>query len=71
MSAFVDRLENTILVQSCMFILLKVPATINQYLRKYQQQGIVFLYKQYSVGKGAILADDMGLGKTVQVFSSI
>ena len=48
-------------------IIFKVPATINQYLREYQREGIVFLYRQYSCGKGAILADDMGLGKTVQV----
>lgn len=50
---------------------VQVPATINQYLRKYQQEGIAFLYKQYSLGKGAILADDMGLGKTVQVIGFI
>ena len=47
--------------------ILKVPSTINQYLREYQKEGIAFLYRQYSCGKGAILADDMGLGKTVQV----
>ena len=50
-----------------MYLISKVPSTINQYLREYQKEGIAFLYRQYSSGKGAILADDMGLGKTVQV----
>ncbi|CAL1534431.1 unnamed protein product [Lymnaea stagnalis] len=44
-----------------------VPATINQYLRDYQREGIEFLYDHYSNNTGAILGDDMGLGKTVQV----
>ncbi len=44
-----------------------VPASINQYLMKFQQEGIKFLYQNYSSKKGAILADDMGLGKTVMV----
>ncbi|CAB4015028.1 DNA excision repair ERCC-6-like 2 [Paramuricea clavata] len=50
---------------------VQVPSTINQYLREYQKEGIAFLYRQYSSGKGAILADDMGLGKTVQVIGFI
>ncbi len=45
----------------------EVPASINQYLMKFQQEGIKFLYQNYSNKKGAILADDMGLGKTVMV----
>ncbi|CAG5116147.1 unnamed protein product, partial [Candidula unifasciata] len=44
-----------------------VPATINQYLRDYQREGIRFLYQHYIAKTGAILGDDMGLGKTIQV----
>lgn len=44
-----------------------VPATINQYLRDYQQEGIQFLYNNFRRGHGSLLADDMGLGKTIQV----
>ncbi|ESP05258.1 hypothetical protein LOTGIDRAFT_103296, partial [Lottia gigantea] len=44
-----------------------VPASINQYLRDYQRDGIRFLYNHYQLKQGAILGDDMGLGKTVQV----
>ncbi len=44
-----------------------VPASINQYLMKFQQEGIKFVYENYANKKGAILADDMGLGKTVMV----
>ncbi|BFY99657.1 hypothetical protein BsWGS_02697 [Bradybaena similaris] len=46
-----------------------VPATINQYLRDYQRDGIRFLYQHYIAKTGAILGDDMGLGKTIQVIS--
>ncbi|XP_069126621.1 DNA excision repair protein ERCC-6-like 2 isoform X2 [Argopecten irradians] len=46
---------------------VQVPATINQYLRDYQRDGIKFLYSHYKEDRGAILGDDMGLGKTVQV----
>ncbi|KAK0236808.1 hypothetical protein EDD85DRAFT_1006876 [Armillaria nabsnona] len=42
---------------------IKVPATINTYLREYQRDGIKFFYRQYSVGRGGLLGDDMGLGK--------
>ena len=44
-----------------------MPGTINRYLRDYQRDGVCFLYKHYTAGRGAILGDDMGLGKTVQV----
>ncbi|GFS21683.1 DNA excision repair protein ERCC-6 [Elysia marginata] len=44
-----------------------VPASINQYLRDYQREGIQFLFEHFMKGTGAILGDDMGLGKTVQV----
>nr|KAG5713963.1 hypothetical protein BaRGS_020291 [Batillaria attramentaria] len=46
---------------------VQVPASLNQYLRDYQREGIRFLYSHYIEGRGAILGDDMGLGKTVQV----
>jgi len=46
---------------------VQIPATINQYLRDYQQQGVQFLYSRYSNNAGGVLCDDMGLGKTVQV----
>ncbi|KAK2898693.1 hypothetical protein Q8A67_010111 [Cirrhinus molitorella] len=46
---------------------VKVPYTINRYLRDYQREGIKFIYHSYAKSKGCILGDDMGLGKTVQV----
>ena len=49
------------------FFSSQVPATINQYLRDYQREGIKFLFTHYTYKRGAILGDDMGLGKTVQV----
>ena len=45
---------------------LQVPASINCHLRDYQRDGVRFLFRQFSQGKGGILADDMGLGKTIQ-----
>lgn len=45
----------------------QVPASINQHLRDYQREGIIFLFKHYQNNEGAILGDDMGLGKTVQI----
>ena len=47
----------------------QIPATINQYLRDYQQEGVQFLYNRYTSETGAVLCDDMGLGKTVQVIA--
>jgi len=44
-----------------------VPASTNKRLREYQRDGIKFLFRQYALGEGGVLADDMGLGKTVQV----
>jgi non-specific serine/threonine protein kinase len=38
-------------------------------LRRYQQQGLNWLYFLHSLGFGVCLADDMGLGKTVQVLA--
>ncbi|XP_073675019.1 DNA excision repair protein ERCC-6-like 2 [Garra rufa] len=46
---------------------VKVPYTINRYLRDYQREGIKFIYHSYAKSRGCILGDDMGLGKTVQV----
>ncbi|RXN18413.1 DNA excision repair ERCC-6-like 2 [Labeo rohita] len=46
---------------------VKVPYTINRYLRDYQREGIKFIYHSYVKSRGCILGDDMGLGKTVQV----
>ena len=37
----------------------QVPASISRYLPDYQREGIEFLYKVMSSGKGAILGDDM------------
>jgi len=46
-----------------------VPAAINTYLRDYQRDGVSFLWRQYTEGRGGLLGDDMGLGKTIQVIS--
>lgn len=48
---------------------VKVPATINRFLRDYQRDGVRFMYKNYKQGRGGILGDDMGLGKTIQVIA--
>ncbi|KAK4174928.1 putative DNA repair and recombination protein [Triangularia setosa] len=44
-----------------------IPASIAQYLRDYQIEGVGFLHQRFVYQKGCILGDDMGLGKTVQV----
>jgi SNF2 family DNA or RNA helicase len=44
-----------------------IPASIAQYLRDYQVEGVKFLHEKFVYQKGGILGDDMGLGKTVQV----
>jgi SNF2 family DNA or RNA helicase len=44
-----------------------IPASISQYLRDYQIEGVKFLHHLFVFQKGGILGDDMGLGKTVQV----
>ncbi|XP_014786401.1 LOW QUALITY PROTEIN: DNA excision repair protein ERCC-6-like 2 [Octopus bimaculoides] len=49
----------------------EIPASINQYLRTYQREGVSFLLSHYQNNRGAILGDDMGLGKTVQVIAFI
>ena len=52
---------------SVTYLYSQIPASLNQYLRDYQREGIQFLYSHYVRKRGAILGDDMGLGKTVQV----
>ncbi|KAI1425728.1 P-loop containing nucleoside triphosphate hydrolase protein [Xylaria sp. FL1777] len=44
-----------------------IPASLAQYLRDYQVEGVQFLYDLFVHQRGGILGDDMGLGKTVQV----
>lgn len=44
-----------------------IPASIAQYLRDYQIEGVKFLHGLFVYQNGGILGDDMGLGKTVQV----
>nr|XP_019012968.1 uncharacterized protein I206_02465 [Kwoniella pini CBS 10737]OCF51749.1 hypothetical protein I206_02465 [Kwoniella pini CBS 10737] len=48
---------------------IAVPASINRFLKAYQQVGVKFLYDHYKGGIGGVLGDDMGLGKTIQVIS--
>lgn len=40
---------------------VKIPGPINTYLRDYQRDGVKFLWRQYSEGRGGLLGDDMGL----------
>ncbi|EPQ55744.1 hypothetical protein GLOTRDRAFT_115984 [Gloeophyllum trabeum ATCC 11539] len=40
---------------------VKVPASINTYLRDYQRDGANFFYDHYKQGSGGLLGDDMGL----------
>ncbi|KAE8752601.1 hypothetical protein FOCC_FOCC000723 [Frankliniella occidentalis] len=51
--------------------IIQVPASISQYLRDYQRDGVRFLYQKFKDGEGGILADDMGLGKTIQAIAFI
>jgi len=44
-----------------------IPASVAQYLRDYQIEGVAFLHEMFVYQKGGILGDDMGLGKTIQV----
>jgi SNF2 family DNA or RNA helicase len=46
-----------------------VPASIAQWLRDYQVDGVQFLHERFVRQSGAILGDDMGLGKTIQVIA--
>ncbi len=46
-----------------------VPTTLNAELRPYQVRGYQWLYHNYTIGLGSVLADDMGLGKTIQIIA--
>ena len=48
-----------------------IPASVNKFLRSYQREGVEWLWKQYTQGKGGVLGDEMGLGKTVQTIAFI
>lgn len=50
---------------------VKVPATLQTELRKYQQEGLNWLNFLQEHQFGGVLADDMGLGKTIQVIAFI
>jgi len=45
------------------------PAGLRAALRPYQLRGYRWLYHNYRIGLGSVVADDMGLGKTVQVIA--
>ncbi len=45
------------------------PAGLNATLRGYQEAGFQWLYHNYRIGLGSLIADDMGLGKTLQVLT--
>ena len=42
-----------------------VPASVNQYLRQYQKEGVQFLWRQYAADKGGLLGDEMGAMRLV------
>ncbi|KAG0159046.1 hypothetical protein PDIDSM_6566 [Penicillium digitatum] len=46
-----------------------IPASIAQWLRQYQVEGVAFLHGLFVYQKGGVLGDDMGLGKTIQVIA--
>ena len=48
-----------------------VPEAVTATLRDYQKRGYSWMYHNYRLGFGSIIADDMGLGKTLQVISLI
>ena len=48
---------------------IPVPAGIQATLRPYQQRGYSWMYRNFRIGFGSIIADDMGLGKTLQVIT--
>jgi uncharacterized Zn finger protein/superfamily II DNA or RNA helicase len=48
---------------------IPVPENVHAVLRPYQQRGYEWLFKNYTLGFGSILADDMGLGKTLQTIA--
>mmetsp|Transcript_44634 Transcript_44634/g.108243 ORF Transcript_44634/g.108243 Transcript_44634/m.108243 type:complete len:1809 (+) Transcript_44634:144-5570(+) len=46
-----------------------VPASFNRYLAPFQREGVKFMYKVLTSGRGVIMGDEMGCGKTVQVIA--
>lgn len=45
------------------------PESLRARLRPYQLQGFRWIYHNYRIGLGSVVADDMGLGKTVQLIA--
>lgn len=48
-----------------------IPQDVKATLRPYQKRGYEWLWKNFRIGFGCILADDMGLGKTLQTITFI
>ena len=48
---------------------IPVPQGITAILRPYQERGFSWMYRNFRIGFGSIIADDMGLGKTLQVIT--
>lgn len=46
-----------------------LPEGLHAVLRGYQEAGFQWLYHNYRIGLGSLIADDMGLGKTIQVLT--
>jgi len=46
---------------------IEIPKKLNATLRQYQERGFKWLYNNFKLGFGSLIADDMGLGKTIQV----
>ena len=50
---------------------IALPEGLNAKLRPYQERGFAWMYRNFRVGFGSILADDMGLGKTLQTIALV
>ncbi len=48
---------------------IPIPVGIQATLRPYQERGFSWMYRNFRIGFGSIIADDMGLGKTLQVIT--
>ena len=46
---------------------IPIPVGIQATLRPYQERGFSWMYRNFRIGFGSIIADDMGLGKTLQI----
>ena len=51
--------------------LIEPPENLKATFRPYQHRGYSWMYKNYKIGLGCIIADDMGLGKTLQVIALV